>query len=177
MNTFYAFDTKVGSVERLAFINDKLVTMTEGDSIAVVDRWNDYLYLGEKNGFLRALTIMNLFCYIRTNAFWAFEYDVDELVSRLKQFGLRCDPDNDICEMKAKMNEVGRDDWNMEIIDANGHNIFLSVENCCEAFCTQLARKVIEAAIALGVDIRTTWEFHRLEEIEQNDHTNDGEEG
>jgi hypothetical protein len=46
--------------------------------------------------------------------------------------------------------------------------MFFEITAVSEEVGKNYARTIIEGAIALGVDIRSTWEFHRLENENEN---------
>ena len=175
MKTFYAFDSRYCEARRVAAVNDGFYEMTEGDGIIKIDKIDNYIFLGEDGDLLLPKTIMDLFKYFPTDVFWNFERYVDKMVARMRRWELRCDPDHDTCDIHILMDETGKDTWNLEINDIGDVDGFLTAENISEEEGKRLARKVIEAAIALGVDIRAHWEFHHLDEKNENQKTDSHE--
>ena len=163
MKSFYAFDTKGKDAVRIAVVGDKLYEMTENKRICEADVINDLVYLGEDGDLLLPSTILNTIGNLAAYSETLFSQRAEEFVQRLKRWELRCDPDHDTCEIVVRLTENYEDDWTLEMVEKGCHYEFIALEEVGYEFAKAIARIVIESAIALGIDIRTTWEFHRLE--------------
>ena len=149
-------------------INNKFYEMTEGDVICEAVELKNYIFFGEDGDLLHPRTIMPCFNKLKSDTLGIFEMRVDEFTSRMKRWELRCDPDHDTCDIVIKLIENDNDDWTLAIYYLATDYIFFEIDGVSEEMGKNYARKIIEGAIAVGVDIRATWEFHRLEESNDN---------
>ena len=168
MRTFYALNLASRQAVRMVAINNKFYEMTEGEIIDEVENIRNYVFFGEDGDMLQPKTIMPCFMDLRNDMCSVFIKRVDELVSRMKRWELRCDPDHDTCDIVITMIENSNDDWTLKISYLLDGDMFFEITAVSEEVGKNYARTIIEAAIALGVDIRSTWEFHRLENENEN---------
>ena len=166
MTPFYAFDTQAAKPVRVVSLGGSLYEMTEGEVIDWYSSPSDLIYLGEKDEHLLPLTLMYCFRYMKAETEAKAREWVDEYVGRLNRWGLRCDVEDDTFNIVARFVEVEPDDWRMEVCDVGDRHTFYSSDIGSLEYCKSLARLIIEGAIHLGVDLRTQWEFHRLDGTE-----------
>lgn len=166
MTPFYAFDTLDCKAIRVVKLGDRLYEMTEGEHIDWLPSTGELLYLGEQDQHLQPLTFMMCFRYMKAETEAKAREWVDEYVGRLNRWGLRCDVEDDTFNIVARFVEVEPDDWRMEVYDVGERHTFYTSEIGSLEYCKSLARLIIEGAIHLGVDLRTSWEFHRLDGTE-----------
>lgn len=163
MTPFYAFDTQAAKPVRVVSLGGSLYEMTEGEVIDWYSSPSDLIYLGEKDEHLLPLTLMYCFRYMTDENGLKARQWVDELTGRLNRWGLRCDVEDDTFNIVVRFNEEDRDDWTMEIYDVGERHYFFKGKGYGLENAKTLARLIIEGAIHLGVDLRTSWEFHRLD--------------
>lgn len=168
MKEFIAFDYRVGLPQRLVMCPDgNCYNMTENESVGEIIPEN-YKFLGEPGAKLRPDTIMWALVMLASVPHPNYDAEYGEFERRLKQFGLRCDSNNDMCQVTIKLTEEKPDNWSMMVHDDLLDIVYDEVEDFDEEGAKAMGRRIIETAIALGVDISVNWQFKRLETTESN---------
>ena len=168
MKEFIAINDKLGLPQRLVMSpRGYFYNMTEYERVEEVNS-EDYVYLGEPGAKLRPDTIMWALVMLASVPHPCYDAEYGEFERRMKQYGLRCDSNNDMCQITIELTEEKPDNWSMMVHDDLLDKVYDEVPDFDEEGAKAMGRRIIETAIALGVDISVNWKFKRLETTESN---------
>ena len=165
MNKFVAFDVHLGLPVSCAGAFGGFFVMSEGHELRKIEDYADFIYLGEEGAKLHPTTILNMISLIKRPSGPEAVRAIENFTSAMKRYGFRCDPEIDICQLEVFLKENSYNNWKFLIQDDTYYRGYISEEGVDESYAREVTRAIIESAIALGIDLRTNWSVHRLENV------------